>query len=376
MLSILGEIAKLRKGQPIVIDYKNSNRYRVVVQETNGTKTGYYFSSPIYNISTNKVVDFKFRKNENCFDSYGSNTYIQITNEVFMKNPVSYCRMLLKNPVNFHSEYEIHCGKDILLKTTNGIAYKALIHDKKNITFEIELGIPFMNVISNDKCLCFMQEQFRPFMTVSCIGTASKNGEIIAPARISWNQKDDRKYTFTITPCSSMGEHVLVEMNLYEEKLLQDTTVESNNPQINNAFGSTAFIGHTIEYGEQWLYTRPDYYKMPELMGKKIRSGVLYFPKCNQSEMELSAYNIAARFCSFGSNWENKIAVDSVVADSNTTPNYHTLDVTSLFADNRTTFFKHSEGFVLKPKTKGVGFTVIPTGDSYFFPQIFEINYN
>ena len=33
MNSILGEISTLRKGAPLVIDYKNSNRYRLVAIE-------------------------------------------------------------------------------------------------------------------------------------------------------------------------------------------------------------------------------------------------------------------------------------------------------------------------------------------------------
>ena len=60
MNSILGEISTLRKGAPLVIDYKNSNRYRLVAIEQNGTKTAYYFSSPIYNSRTRKAVDMKF----------------------------------------------------------------------------------------------------------------------------------------------------------------------------------------------------------------------------------------------------------------------------------------------------------------------------
>ena len=375
MKSILEEITKIRKGKPIVIDYKNTNRYRVVLKEQNGTKTAYYFSSPIYNMRTNKGIDFKFKKNENGFYSCGSNADIQITKEVYIKNTVSYCRMSLNHSVDFNNEYEIQCGKDVMVMTTNGIAYMAFVQDKGNISFELEVGIPFMNVTSNDKCLCFMQDQFRPFLTVSCIGTAGKHGEIISPARISWRQIDDRKYAFTITPCSPIGEYVLFEVNLYEEKLLQDTTVESNNPKINNVFGGTAFVGNTVEYGEQWLYARPDYSKMSELMDKQIRQAILYIPKYNQAQIELSAFNVATRFCSFGSNWENKIAINSGIADSNTLQTYHTLDVTRIFADNRTKFFKISEGFVLKTKVKGKGFVVISTGDSYFAPQIFEINY-
>ena len=65
MNSILNEITKLRKGEPLVIDYKNSNRYRLVAIEQNGTQTAYYFSTPIYNILTRKAVDMKFHSKDN-----------------------------------------------------------------------------------------------------------------------------------------------------------------------------------------------------------------------------------------------------------------------------------------------------------------------
>ena len=375
MISILGEIAKLRKEKPIAIDYKNNNRYRVVVQEQNGTKTAYYFSAPIYNVTTKKVVDLKFKDKGIVACAFGSNTEIQISDEVYMETAESYCRMSLNNAVSKINDHEVQCGKDTLLLTTNGVAYKAYIKEKSNVSFELEVGVPFMNVTVNEKCFCFMREQFRPFMTVSCIGTVNGRGEVIAPARIMCQQTDDRKYVFTITPCSPIGEHVMFEVNLYEEKLFQDTTVESFNPKTNNAFGSTAFIGNTAEYGEQWLYSRPDFMKMQELMDKQIQRAVLYLPKYNHSQVELSAYNVAARFCSFGSNWENKIAISTAIADSNAILHYHALDVTSLISDDRTKFFKNSEGFILKSKVKGSGFAAIATGDSYFAPQILEINY-
>ena len=48
MNAILSQIAALRAGRPVTIDYKNTNRYRIVARENDGTKTAYYFSAPIY----------------------------------------------------------------------------------------------------------------------------------------------------------------------------------------------------------------------------------------------------------------------------------------------------------------------------------------
>ena len=57
MLSILSEIKKLRGSDaPLSVDLNNTNRYRVVINETDRTKTAYYFSTPIYNNITKKAI--------------------------------------------------------------------------------------------------------------------------------------------------------------------------------------------------------------------------------------------------------------------------------------------------------------------------------
>lgn len=376
MKSILQEIKQIRNNKPLIIDYKNNNRYCVVLQETDGTKTAYYFSSPIYNLHTNKGVDMQFYKTENGFSANGSNLDLNIIkNEVYMKNDVGTCRMKLKQEASSSTEYELQCNRDVLLLTTNGLAYKAYIKDSKNVSFEFEVDNHFLNMYVNEKCFSLMSGKFQPYLTISCIGTLSAKNEVISPAKITGQQLDAGKYSFAITPCSPLGEYVMFEFNLYEQKLFQDTTVESRNPKLNNAFGSTAFIGHTEEYGEQWLYSRPDFMKMQELMDKQIYHVILYLPQYNQTRVGISAYNIESRFCSFGSNWENKTAISSIINDSNKTFNYHALDITNLFSESRTKFFHPSEGLILKSKEKGAGFAVIPTGDSCYAPQILEINY-
>ena len=60
MNSILNEITKLRKGKPLAIDRKNKNRYRIVTFESDGSKTAYYFSAPIYNNKSKKLIDKTF----------------------------------------------------------------------------------------------------------------------------------------------------------------------------------------------------------------------------------------------------------------------------------------------------------------------------
>lgn len=375
MQSVLGEISKLRRGSPIIIDYHNSNRYRLVVQESNGTKTAYYFSTPIYSRRTRKMIDVKFQSNGDAIFSTGSNTNITVSRNVLIENAEGSCSIELSQNCNLISSQKVRCGSMVLIPTTNGVAFKCALKTNEKATFTIEVGQPFLNVRANDRCFALMKERFRPFVVFSCIGTVDTSGDVIAPAKIEYQKLTDRRYRIAIFSTSPLAQSVLFEANLYENKLFQDTTVESMNPSTNNAFGSVGFIGNSSAYGEQWLYTRLDYSRIPEIMDKRIQKAVLHMPKLNQSKVEFSAYKVSARFCSFGSNWNNKIPGETPVSDSSSQNGYQSLDFTSLLIDGRTKTITKSEGLILKPKVKGSGFSVIATGDSYLAPQIMEINF-
>ena len=375
MQSVLGEISKLRRGSPIIIDYHNRNRYRLVVQENNGTKTAYYFSTPIYSRRTRKMIDVKFQSNGGAIFLNGSNTNITVSRNVLIENAEGSCYIELSQNCNLISSQKVRCGSMVLIPTTNGVAFKCALKTNEKATFTIEVGQPFLNVRANDRCFALMKERFRPFVVFSCIGTVDTSGDVIAPAKIEYQKLTDRHYRIAIFSTSPLAQSVLFEANLYENKLFQDTTVESMNPSTNNAFGSVGFIGNSSAYGEQWLYTRLDYSRIPEIMDKRIQKAVLHMPKLNQSKVEFSAYKVSARFCSFGSNWNNKIPGETPVSDSSSQNGYQSLDFTSLLIDGRTKTITKSEGLILKPKVKGSGFSVIATGDSYLAPQIMEINF-
>ena len=374
MNSITDEIKKLRKGNGIVIDYTNSNRYRIVAIEPDGSKTAYYFSTPIYNQKSRKAIDIKFHTNENTLYAIGSNTNITIANDIRTDNYEGSCIISLSEPVQYISNHELLCGKQRIYPTTNGVAIESFCQDGHGYTLSLEINKPFLDIRANDKYFALMSERFRPFVTVSCIGTLDSNKNIISPAKLTFQKITDRKYTVNISPCSPLGRYVLLEVNLYEPKLFQDTTVESNNPTVNNAFGSIGFLGTTSEFGEQWLYTRPDFSKMTEMNGKKITNAVLHLPNLGNSHIELACTKVSSRFCSFGSTWDNKIAE---MGDSNISQignGYIDINLTHMITDRIGNILKE-EGFILRSKKKDCGFLIVPTGDSYLNPQILEINY-
>lgn len=375
MQSVLGEIAKLRPGIPVDIDCHNSNRYRLVVREKDGSRTAYYFSMPIYNIKTRKIVDVRFHLNGQSICATGSNTDIILNDYIFMENTEGVFSMRLhEKPVMF-SPNEVQYGFNRVYPTTNGVAVKCDVKKNESNSFIIETGKSHLNIRANDRCFALMQEEFRPFVVVSCMGSTDETGNVISPAKLDYQKIDDKKYSISLYSTNSLAQYVLFEVNMYEKKIFQDTTVESANPFTNNAFGGVGFIGNSSEYGEQWLYSRIDFSRIPEVFDRCVNRVVLQIPKLNQNNVEISGFKVLARFCSFGSNWNNKIADGDCTAQSITSNFYHSMDITSLLRDIRTKTIVPSEGLILKSKIKGSGFSVIATGDSYYTPQILEINY-
>lgn len=364
---IIGEIRALRKGKPIQVDYRNRNRYRVVLQEENGTRTAYYFSTPIYHIRSGKLLDFTFHREGDVCYAVGSNSRITVQEDVLMENEEGYCRTSLYGAMG--------SGREVLYPTANGVAYKVKCSWTNPYPLRISVGLPFLQIRENGKYFALMREEFRPFVSVSCIGTVCESGQVVAPAEIRYERIDDRQYLLHITPCNAAADYVLFEVNLYEAKLFQDTTVESENPGMNNAFGGTAFIGNTKKYGEQRLYSRVDCSKLPELTDRRIIKGILHLPRLGGANIPLLAKEVSARFCSFGSNWDNKIAPVALETDAQDKNGYVDLDITHWMTEPVTGFLKHTEGLVLRAKRKEAGFTVLATGDSYYAPQILEISF-
>lgn len=375
MLSVLEQIELIRQKPIVSIDYDNINRYCVKVNENNGAKTAYYFSTPIYHKDTENIIDSKFYCMDKEIYLFGSNAKVTLSNEIKLENDDGLLRVLLNQPVEFIDADKSKSGENLIYTTTNGVAYKVACFDGNPFSFEINVSMPFLKERYNGKYFALMKNKFEPFMTVSVIGLLNSNDEVIAPAKISCQKITDKRYILSVSPCNEESGYVMLEINMYEHKLFQDTTVESNTPTMNNAFGSMSFIGRTKEYGEQWLFSRPDFSILSDLNGKKINKVNLYLPQFNKTESILSAHEVANRFCSFGSNWNNKVDISNHINNSNIENNYQKLDVSNLLVNSNGELSKN-EGFIIRTKIYNSGFVAISTGDNYYKPQILEVNYS
>lgn len=370
MQDILTEIQTLRFGRMPSIDRRNTSRYCVIVYEEDGSKTAYCFGVPLYDRESRRLVDLRFRKTEAGVEANGSNVHITVADTLTLQNREGECRITLPGRCEEIEERRLTFPGMHMHPTLNGVVCRAA----GGCRFRLTAPRPFMDVRANDKAFSLMQSGFQPFVTVSVIGTTNQRGEVTAPAALFYEKLTESDYQLTLTPAEADGG-VLAEINLYEPKLFQDTTVESRNPGVNNAFGSAAFIGRTPSYGEQWLYMRLDTTGIASLLDRPLSHAALYFPRHDTGAVPLTAFRVSARFCSFGSNWSNKIDSSERLTESTLRPGYHRLDVTGLIVDSSSGQLTESEGLILRTKGAANAFSAVSTGDSHYAPPILEVHF-
>lgn len=371
----LETILNFRNSNKLDIDEENENRFCVTVNEKDGSKTGYYFSTPIYNEFSKNIVDNEFTAVEHGFIATGSNSIIKIFDSIQLEGNDGIAEILLHKKVTSATPTNLSLESDHIILTTNGILYVANISNKSDFSFDIIVDNPFLSMRSNNQCLVLLKDGFIPFLSISCFGASETYKYNTEPAIIKHQKITDSKYNITISSYDSRNKYLFFEINLYEHKAVQDTTVESAKPQKNNAYGGIAFIGNSEIFGEQWLYSKINYYTLREISNKKIKKAIWHIPKYNNNFTEIDIFELKSRFCSFGSNWENKNEDSTFLGLAVDNGNYIDVDITKVLINAQNKGSLLSEGIILKPKRNQNEYTIISTGDNYFRPQLIEVNY-
>ena len=368
--TILSEIKHLRGMQDFVIDRKNSNRYRILVREKMG-HTAYCFSTPIYNADTRKLIHLTFDKTKSGYTSKGSNSTISVCqNRCVLETRDGRIIILLKDTPIIQGVKDNAQSGVTVVPTLNGLRF---IVKGKTFNFLLKSEIKQNGIRFNSTCFSIMKEKFKPFFSVATLYAMNEKG-IFSPVEMKYQDKGSQTYELDLFHEVQDGTF-LFEINLYEPKLFQDTTVESVHPDKNNAYGAIGFIGKTKQFGEQWLYSRPDFSKIPDLTSDRIEKALLHIPILNNCSENVDVYIPQKRFCSFGSTWNKKVNASGKVASSNNRGRYITIDVTTMFTNRTEHTLVYNEGLILKkPKGKN-NFIAISTGDCYSAPQILEIKF-
>ena len=213
MENILEEIKKLRNNESLSIDKNNKNRYRVVVDERDGSKTAYYFSSPIYNVHSRKAVNLKFEINDSRAVFMGSNAKISIFPNVCLENDEGVCNLFLGFSTVSIEENVVKTKNISINPTLNGVAIKAKLNTASSFMFEMQTDVTYLELSNNTKSFSIIRESHRPFCTISCMG-ALNNSEIISPAQINVQKISNQKFTINISPLCNNAEFVFFEINL------------------------------------------------------------------------------------------------------------------------------------------------------------------
>ena len=365
--TVLNEIKYLRGMQSFLIDRRNRNRYTVVVKEDVGY-TAYCFSTPIYNDSSKKLIHLGFEKSKTGFVFDGSNARMTICqNRCVLERKDGAAVITLDRSPAIRGFNVASTSNITVIPVLNGLKF---IVKGNSLKFYLKHTSKQEYVRFNPSCFTVMKEEFNPFLSISALYAENGNGTF-SPVEIKYNHQGNQNYEIQLSHDIPNGQFSF-EVNLYEPKLFQDTTVESIHPDDNNVYGAVGFIGKTKQHGEQWLYSRPDFSKIPQLTSR-VNKVLLHIPILNVSLENIDVYIPQKRFCSFGSTWDRRVEMSNKVASSYNDGKYVTIDVTAMFAENSNRVLTYNEGLIFKkPKGKNDSI-VISTGDCYSAPQILEV---
>ncbi len=352
------------------VDTNQSNRYCIRLNTPTG-KEAYYFSTPIYNESSGKLVRRLFTETNGCYRFTGSRAVIRVyATHIDLSDREREARIRFVKPQSFRlKEGKLISDHLSIEPTMNGVCVSGVLdYLKMETTFRFE----YQNTRISHNCLCFMESKFKPILVLSAL--YSEGPGDVQPLSIRYVEQARRQGSVFVQAENAACRRGAMEIDFYESKLLQDTTVSSVRSNENNAFGPVAFLGKSRFFGTQWLYCRLNPEIIRDLSRKVISQVKLFFPRIESSSVLLKAYSLPNRFCSFGSNWNNKIPVSDACDKVSIKNDYVCVDLTQKYVQRGQ--LNESFGFVLVPKTDGInGYHPIFTGDCYLSPPILTINY-
>lgn len=362
-------LSKLHGERVIEANEDTANRHRLFIKE-NGGVSAYHFSVPIRKEADgNGFGEF--------YDADGSHIMNGTNCRVIIKDTITMVSGDTKICIDVPHMHEwcrvgkdIICGNVKITPTLNGICMHCRVGLGETFAVSIATENTYEEHQYNSKYFAFMKQKFVPSFTVSPIGVKGDEsfGALLLTA---YKEKEAGRYHLTFTSPDTSGE-MFVEFNMYEPKLIQDTTVESAHPDENNAYGVAAFVGHSDIFGAQQLYMKFNYPMLGDLGKERISNIKLYLPILGGDMPPLEALHMDNRFCSFGSVWNKRIKP----SDQYLPVKYHNgfccIDLSEAMID-RTGRLKFSNGFHLRADRDSVGYCSLATGDSHLFPSVLEV---
>lgn len=350
-------------------------RHCVTVHERDVT-AAYYFSAPIRTEVGAKLLEMQWNSMpDGVFVHHGTGCSVYVREDsILFRTQSDTVRVRLPGNQGWRSTGMELIGEDTKLTCTlNGI----VIHkcEKAGKRFAVTVTPAYLGYgrRANSKCFAIMKHTYQPIFTASALcHTAQDNtvSPLVMETAFDARIKKYRLAFFSTGECDGVMQ---LELNMYEPKVIQDTTVESAHPDENNAFGSVAFVGNSELFGEQKLYIKFDYPRFSEMKNKHLVSIRLWLPiLCGSRPLE--AYAMHNRFCSFGSTWNKQIKHGGRKLPLTQRQDFCCVDLSDRMIDKQGRLL-FSNGLLLQAVPGFEGYCALATGDNYSTPVILECRY-
>lgn len=367
----LNEVLQLVNDKSLSLSSKQSNRYGLQFVCENGGEN-YYFSTPIYQQDTNKLICLQFQQQGDFFIFEGSNCVVIVSAKqirFIQRNKDLF--LLFKNPIVWTFDNGALFSERLSISPSyNGVM---LAGDLDAMQFDVFTTFDYESFRKSKNCVGLMENHFKPIFNFSALIAKGDDDELF-PLIVRYFEKNKQEGKVAFLATDEHCTQGVIELNFYEPKLMQDTPVSEKRPVENNAFGAIAFMGQSEYYGSQWFYFRPEFHNVPEMKNKVIQKITLYLPCWNTSNLLMEMHNLQSRFCSFGSNWENKIRTGERRYAASQKDGYLSIDVTQLYSYSGQLTASIGTVLIARP-TNQASFQIISTADCYARPPILCVKY-
>lgn len=367
----LDEVLQLANDKPLSLSSKQSNRYGLQFVCENGGEN-YYFSTPVYRQDTNKLICLQFQRQGASFTFWGSNCAVIVS-----KKQMRFIRkseeliVLFKTPIAWNIDNGSLFSEQLSISPTyNGVMLEG---DLNIMQFDIFTNIYYQEFRKSKNSVGLMENHFKPIFNFSAL-FAKDDENRLSPLLMSYFEQNKHEGKVAFFATDESCKKGVIEMNFYEPKLMQDTSVSEKRPTENNAFGAVAWMGQSSFYGSQWFYFRPEFHKVPEMKNKVIQKITLYLPCWSTSDLLMEMHDLQTRFCSFGSNWENKIGIGKCKCAASQEKGYLSIDVTNLYSYSGKLTESIGTVLIANP-TSQISFQILSMADCCARPPILCIKY-
>lgn len=351
------------------------NRYAIGVKELPGRSFAFLFSTPVY-YQGGMPIPGRFSQKKELYYFKGSSCLVEIT-----PTGVTFQREWGDACIRFETEQEfvldeqrryLQSKEMKIYPTFNGIAVHQYHTQKTELVFDTTIKSE-LKPKSNGKYFAYRVEKLRPSFVINAMFAQNTAQTVFSGVRLTSKKKSATQYQITMQSMDAAAEHLAWEANFYEPKLIHDTTVESKSPKANNVFGDVAFLGSTRDFGTQYLYLRFDYDKLSDVKTTDITRVTLHIPYYGIQGNSFQVSAPFARFCSFESNWKNRMGSIDLPVDCTIREGVVSFDLSKYMLTDRGSLIV-TNGIVLR-MTEKKDYAILATADNYLTPQILEFEY-